>query len=51
MRKEEDLWLDLKINIGAWNMGADNNAAEEKKTFLTKWEWGQEIATELWDLI
>ena len=30
MRKEKDLWLDLQINIGAWNRGAGTNATEEK---------------------
>lgn len=30
MREEKALWLDFKINKGAWNMGAGNNVAEEK---------------------
>lgn len=51
MRKEKDLWLDLKINIGAWNTGAGINATEEKQTFLKKRKCKQGVAIELWDLI
>lgn len=50
-RKEVDLWLCLKINIGTWNTGVGNDAAEEKKTFLKEWEWKQEIAIGLGGLI
>lgn len=29
--EREDSVVDLKINIGTWNMGAGNNTAERKK--------------------
>lgn len=46
MRKKKDLWLDLKINKGAWNMGAGNNVAEGK--ILKKYEWEQGMVLNLW---